>query len=64
MWKMSESTNEEQAFIAKEAIINDVETVVKRGHYTLEEIVTEIQDRLVHLEPPYTFESGADDANN
>lgn len=42
---------EEEAFVAKEGIISDVEDLVGSGHYSLEEIVDEINDRLVHLLP-------------
>ena len=56
---MSESMKQEAAFIAKERIIDSVEAVVGSGHYTLEEIITEVQDRLVHLEPDPSFVSEA-----
>ncbi len=48
---MSETMKLEDAFIAKEHIINAVEDVIESGHYTLEEIIAEIQDRLCHLAP-------------
>ncbi len=43
--------NEEQAFEAKESIISRVEEVVESGHYTLQDIVDDIEDRLCHLTP-------------
>ena len=32
-------------------IIRDAETLIENGHYTLEDIVGDIQDTLVHLVP-------------
>ena len=43
--------NEEEAYLEKESIINDVEDVVGSGFYSLEEITDEINDRLCHLTP-------------
>ncbi len=41
----------EEACLLRDDIINDVERIVESGHYTFEEVVDEINDRLVHLVP-------------
>ena len=42
---------EVEAYTNKEYIISEIDELVKSGHFTLEEIVAEIEDRLVHLMP-------------
>ncbi len=42
--------NEEEALILRDSIVNDAETLIESGHYTLEEVVAEIEDTLVHLQ--------------
>ena len=41
--------NEEEALLARGRIISEVEDLIESGHYTLEEIVSEIEDELCHL---------------
>ncbi len=40
---------EEERFMEKEEIINNIEACVEKGFYTLEEIISETKDRLCHL---------------
>ena len=42
---------EEEAFVEKQEIVSQVESLVESGHYTLEEITDAINDDLVHLVP-------------
>ena len=42
---------DEEAFVAKEDIISSVEDLVESGHFTLEDVVENINDRLCHLVP-------------
>ncbi len=44
-------TKEEDVFRKKTEIVSKVEELVESGWYTLEEIVAEIEDQLVHLVP-------------
>lgn len=41
--------DEEEALLLRDSIVSDVEELVESGHYTLDEVVAEIEDRLCHL---------------
>ncbi len=41
----------EKAQEKRDEIVHDVEELVESGHFTLEEVVDEINDSLVHLVP-------------